>query len=111
MNILVIEDDPDIGKALSRGFREAGRECTWARDGIRGMEQARSQQFDGIILDLLLPGRPGLEVLRQLRAEGIRTPVLLLTALGSLEERVTGLNAGADDYMVKPFAFVELLAR
>lgn len=111
MNVLIIEDDPDIGKALQRGFTEAGHECTWVRNGEQGLELARGQQCDGIILDLLLPGRPGLEVLRALRAEGIRTPVLLLTALGSIEERVTGLNAGADDYIVKPFALVELLAR
>jgi two-component system OmpR family response regulator/two-component system copper resistance phosphate regulon response regulator CusR len=111
MDVLVIEDDPAIGKALHKGFGEAGHDCVWARDGERGLEQARSQQFDVIVLDLLLPGRPGLEVLRTLRAEGIRTPVLLLTALGSVEERVAGLNAGADDYLVKPFAFVELMAR
>jgi DNA-binding response OmpR family regulator len=64
MNVLIIEDDPDIGKALQRGFSEAGHECTWARNGEEGLELARTQQFEGIILDLLLPGRPGLEVLR-----------------------------------------------
>ncbi len=111
MDILVIEDDPVIGKSLNKGLSEAGHGCVWVKDGARGLEEARSQKFDAIVLDLLLPGVPGLELLRQLRSEGIGTPVVLLTALGSVEERVEGLNAGADDYLVKPFALVELLAR
>ena len=111
MNLLVVEDDPVMGKSLSKGFAEAGHECVWVKDGRRGLEEALSQRFDAIVLDLLLPGVPGLTVLRQLRAEGVRTPVILLTALGAVEERVNGLNAGADDYLVKPFAFPELLAR
>jgi two-component system OmpR family response regulator/two-component system copper resistance phosphate regulon response regulator CusR len=111
MRLLVVEDDAAIGKAIQKGFQEAGHECVRARDGERGLEQAISQQFDVIILDLLLPGLPGLEILRRLRASGLHTPVLLLTALGSVEERVVGLQAGADDYLVKPFAFAELAAR
>jgi two-component system, OmpR family, response regulator len=111
MKVLIVEDDPVIGKALHQGFAEAGHEGAWVKSGTRGLELARSQQFDAVILDLLLPGTPGLEVLKQLRAEGVRAPVILLTALGSVEDRVTGLNAGADDYVVKPFAFPELLAR
>jgi len=111
MDILVIEDDPVIGKSLNKGMSEAGHDCIWVKDGEKGLEQARSQQFDAIVLDLLLPSVPGLDVLRRLRSEGIGTPVVLLTALGSVEERVAGLNAGADDYLVKPFALVELLAR
>src|SRR5262245_708563 len=111
MDILVIEDDPIIGKSLHKGILEGGHGCTWVKDGKRGLEEARSQQFDAIVLDLLLPGQPGFEVLGTLRREGIGTPVVLLTALGSVEERVAGLNAGADDYVVKPFALVELLAR
>jgi two-component system OmpR family response regulator len=111
MELLVIEDDPLIGKALRKGFSEAGHTCMWAKEGLRGLELASGQQFDAIILDLMLPGRPGLEVLRELRESGIRTPVIALTALGSVEERVSGLNAGADDYVVKPFALVELMAR
>jgi len=111
MNLLVIEDDTVIGKALEKGFREERHDCLWVRNGRRGLEAASGQQFDAIILDLMLPELPGLDVLRQLRAQGIRTPVVLLTALGSVEERVEGLNAGADDYVVKPFAFPELLAR
>lgn len=111
MNLLVIEDDDVIGRALQKGFREAGHDCAWARDGLAGQEQAASHQYDAIVLDLMLPGKPGLDVLRAIRGEGIRTPVLLLTALGSVDEKVAGLNAGADDYLVKPFAFAELLAR
>ncbi len=111
MELLVIEDDPLIGKALRKGLSEAGHGCMWAREGERGLELACGQQFDAIILDLMLPGRPGLDVLRELRSSGIQTPVIALTALGSVEERVSGLNAGADDYVVKPFALVELMAR
>ncbi|HEV3138674.1 MAG TPA: response regulator transcription factor [Pirellulales bacterium] len=111
MELLVIEDDPLIGKALRKGFSEAGHSCMWAKEGQRGLELASGQQFDAIILDLMLPGRPGLEVLKELRDSGIRTPVIALTALGSVEEKVSGLNAGADDYVVKPFALVELMAR
>jgi two-component system, OmpR family, response regulator len=111
MKILIVEDDPVIGKALHQGFAEAGHEGAWVKNGTRGLELARSQRFDAVILDLLLPGTPGLDVLKQLRAEGVRAPVILLTALGSVDDRVAGLHAGADDYVVKPFAFPELLAR
>jgi len=111
MDILVIEDDPIIGKALVQGFSEAGHECVWAKDGDRGLALAVEQQVDAIVLDLMLPRRGGLEVLTMFRSQGVQTPVVLLTALGSVEERVKGLNAGADDYVVKPFAFGELLAR
>jgi two-component system OmpR family response regulator len=111
MNLLVIEDDPVMGKSLYKGLTEAGHDCVWVRDGKRGLEEAATQRFDAAVLDLLLPGLPGLEVLRRLRAEGVRTPILVLTALGAVEERVAGLNGGADDYLVKPFAFPELLAR
>ncbi|HEY7326106.1 MAG TPA: response regulator transcription factor [Gemmataceae bacterium] len=111
MRLLVVEDDLVIGKALRQGFREASLECNWVRDGDRGLELAKSQQFDVIVLDLLLPSRGGLDVLREIRDAGILTPVLLLTALGTVEERVAGLTAGADDYLVKPFAFPELMAR
>ena len=111
MKVLVIEDDTGMGKALHVGVREAGHECVLVRDGLRGLEEAASQQFDAIILDLRLPGMGGLEVLAAIRRQGVRTPVLLLTAQGSVEERVAGLDAGADDYLVKPFAFAELIAR
>jgi two-component system OmpR family response regulator/two-component system copper resistance phosphate regulon response regulator CusR len=111
MNVLVVEDDPVIGKSLSKGLSEAGHNCVWVKDGNNGLEKSLSQRFDAIVLDLLLPGMSGMEALRQIRAAGVRTPILLLTALGAVEERVTGLKAGADDYMVKPFAFPELMAR
>ncbi|MGE3805658.1 MAG: response regulator transcription factor [Gemmataceae bacterium] len=111
VHLLVIEDDAVIGKSLRKGFLESGHLCQWSRDGTRGLELARTQQFDAIVLDLLLPEMSGLEVLRALRAEGIQTPVIVLTALGSVEDRVKGLTLGADDYLVKPFAFAELAAR
>lgn len=111
MEILVVEDDAAIGKPLVRGLTEAGHECVWVKDGLLGLEMGRSQQFDAIVLDLMLPGEHGLVVLGKLRAEGIRAPVVVLTALGTVEERVAGLNAGADDYLVKPFSLSELLAR
>ena len=111
MDLLVIEDDAILGKAVQRGLLEAGHQCEWVRNGQKGFEEAQSQQFDVIVLDLLLPDLSGIEVLKRLRAQGQRTPVLILTALGTVDERVAGLNAGADDYMVKPFAFPELKAR
>lgn len=111
MELLVVEDDAAIGKAIEKGFAEAGHQCLRVRDGEKGLDLARSQKFDAIILDILLPGVPGLEILRRLRDEGHGTPIILLTALGSVEERVAGLQAGADDYVVKPFAFAELAAR
>ncbi len=111
MELLVVEDDAVIGKALRQGFSEAGHNCVWSKEGDSGLSLAASGQFDAIILDLNLPGRPGLDILRSLRQAGHRMPVLVLTALGSVEERVAGLQAGADDYVVKPFALTELLAR
>jgi len=111
MNILVIEDDRTIGKSLLQGFRESGHECSWAINGSTGLEKARSQQADVIVLDLMIPEISGLDVLSTLRHEGIKTPVIILTAKGAVNERVDGLEAGADDYLVKPFAFVELRAR
>ena len=111
MDVLVVEDDPVIGKSLHKGLGEAGHSCTWVKDGGRGLEQALSQRFDAVVLDQMLPGESGLTVLARLRQQGVATPVILVTALGSVEDRVAGLKAGADDYVVKPFALVELLAR
>jgi DNA-binding response OmpR family regulator len=110
-NLLVVEDDPVIGKSLKQGLVEAGHECQWAKTGDDGINLAKTRQFDAVLLDIMLPGRSGLDVVRQMRAEGILTPTILLTALGSVEERVDGLKAGADDYVVKPFSLAELLAR
>jgi two-component system OmpR family response regulator len=111
LNVLVVEDDEVLGKALARGLEESGHHCTWVKSGAKGFAIATAQKCDTIILDLMLPDRSGLDVLRSLRTQGCRTPVLILTALGSVEDRVDGLNAGADDYLVKPFSFPELLAR
>lgn len=111
MNLLVVEDDPVLGKALQRGLNEAGHACEWVRNGRKGLEEARSQRFDAVVLDLMLPDLDGVEIMKSLRSEGIRTPVLMLTAMGSVEDRVNGLKSGADDYLVKPFAFPELMAR
>ena len=111
MDVLVVEDDDILGKALRRGLEDAGHRCTWTSSGEKGLDVAVSQKCDAIVLDLMLPDRSGIDVLRSIRGQGIRTPVVILTALGSVEERVDGLNAGADDYLIKPFAFPELLAR
>ncbi len=111
MDILIIEDDPVIGKAVHKGLTEAGHECEWIKDGTAGLEAAKSQKHDVLILDLLIPGEPGLGVLEKIRKDGIKTPVLVLTALGSVDDRVIGLKKGADDYLLKPFHMTELLAR
>ena len=111
LDVLMIEDDEVLGKVLRKGLEESGHTCTWVRSGDKGLAHATAQKCDTIILDRMLPDRDGVDILRDIRAAGIRTPVIILTALGSVEERVEGLNAGADDYLVKPFAFPELLAR
>jgi DNA-binding response OmpR family regulator len=111
MRVLVVEDDPAVGHFLSKGFRESGWEVHLAEDGLHASASAMEVPFDAIVLDLLLPGLHGLEVLRRLRHEGVTTPVVILTALDDNEDVVRGLNLGADDYMVKPFSFNELLAR
>jgi two-component system OmpR family response regulator/two-component system copper resistance phosphate regulon response regulator CusR len=111
VELLIVEDEAKLGRALELGLTENRHRCTWVRSGRAGAEEARTQKYDAVVLDLMLPDMPGLDVLRTLRAEGIRTPVLVLTAMGTVEDRVTGLRLGADDYLVKPFAFPELLAR
>jgi two-component system OmpR family response regulator/two-component system copper resistance phosphate regulon response regulator CusR len=111
MKLLVIEDDPIIRQSLVQGLAEAGHDCASARDGDHGLAAAREQSPDLVILDLMLPGRSGFEVLQTLREEGLRMPVIILTARGAVEDRVSGLTSGADDYIVKPFAIAELLAR
>jgi two-component system OmpR family response regulator len=111
MNILIVEDDPVIGKSLVRGFTETGHQPQWVQDGELGLQAALSQQSDVIVLDLMLPKRSGQELLNEVRSRGVLCPVILLTALSSVDNRVEGLNSGADDYIVKPFDFAELLAR
>jgi DNA-binding response OmpR family regulator len=111
VRILLVEDEIKVGNAVSEGLRAEGYEITWAQTGEEGFFHASSQGFDLIVLDVMLPGRDGIEVLQTLRKQGSKTPVLLLTAKDAIEDRVLGLDAGADDYLVKPFAFAELTAR
>jgi DNA-binding response OmpR family regulator len=111
VQILVIEDEPKVGKALQEGLQAEDYAVTLATTGEEGFFLASSQPFDLIVLDILLPGRDGIEVLNTLRKKGMRIPVLMLTAKDAIEDRVAGLDAGADDYLVKPFAFAELSAR
>ena len=111
MHLLLVEDDAVLGKVLKKGLSEAGHECDWTRDGETGLAMSSSTPYDAIVLDLLLPDRNGLDVLKELRGRGVPTPGMVLTALGSIDDRVVGLNSGADDYLVKPFAFAELTAR
>jgi two-component system OmpR family response regulator len=111
MRILVIEDDRATADYIAKGLGEEGMVVDVARDGRDGLFLALNEPFDVIVTDRMLPGPDGLSILRALRAAGIGTPVLVLTALGEVEKRVEGLEAGADDYLAKPFAFAELRAR
>ena len=111
VRVLLIEDDAKTARALASGLRGEGFEPLTAKTGEEGFFLLGRESFDVVILDWLLPGRDGIEVLKTLRSSGSKTPVLLLTARDAVEDRVLGLNAGADDYLVKPFAFAELLAR
>lgn len=109
--ILVVEDERKVLRGLERGLQAEGYDVFGAATGEEGFQQAIAQRFDCVVLDLLLPGRDGLQVLAHLRQIGNKLPVLILTARDAVADRVTGLDAGADDYLVKPFAFAELLAR
>jgi len=111
MRALIVEDDPTIADFVAKGLREAGFVVEVARDGDRGLQRAVSEPFDVAIVDVMLPGRDGLSLIDALRGRGIRTPVLILSAKRSVDDRVRGLQAGGDDYLTKPFAFAELLAR
>lgn len=111
MKLLIIEDDPRIAETLSAGLSEEKFLVEVAEDGERGEYLAVINHYDVIILDLMLPRRDGLEVCRDLRAQQINTPILMLTAMDSTSEKIAGLNCGADDYLTKPFVFEELLAR
>lgn len=111
MRVLVVEDEPKLLKLLGQGLAEAGFSVDGAADGARGLADARTGRYDAVVLDLMLPGMPGIDVLRALRKEGRATPVLILTARDGVEARVAGLDAGADDWMTKPFALAELTAR
>lgn len=111
MHVAVIEDDPLIAKAVSTAVREAGHECTCVSDGQKAIDDRTLAESDVVVLDLMLPNRSGLEVLRAARSQGVRTPVIVLTAVGAVHDKLEGFKAGADDYLVKPFSIDELLAR
>lgn len=111
MRVLVIEDEIKVATALKKGLEAESYEVVLSHTGEDGFFQLNSQSFDLVILDLMLPGRDGFEILATLRKRGITTPIMILTACDTVEDRVRGLDSGADDYLVKPFAFPELLAR
>ena len=111
MKILVIEDDREAAEYIQKAFTEAGHTAHIASDGESGFSLADSGDYDVLVVDRMLPRRDGLSVIAELRARGNKTPVLILSALGEVDDRVTGLRAGGDDYLTKPYAFSELLAR
>ena len=111
MRVLVIEDEPDVAGFVRKGLREASYAVDVSDNGIDGLRLACSSEYDVIVLDLMLPGKDGFTVLRELRSGGVRTPVICLTARDAVDDRVKGLDLGADDYLTKPFSFAELHAR
>lgn len=111
MRILIVEDEPTVAEAISSGLKAEGFDTVVAASGEEGFFQASTESFEIIVLDLMLPGRDGLEILSALRGGGMHTPVIVLTARDGVDDRVRGLDLGADDYLAKPFAFPELLAR
>lgn len=111
MRILVVEDDRKVAGFIQSGLQQEGHAVDVLHDGLEAGEQAAAVDYDAVVLDLMLPGRSGLQVLRDIRARKAEMPVLILTAKDSIDERITGLDGGADDYMVKPFALAELSAR
>ncbi|MCP3676720.1 MAG: response regulator transcription factor [Deltaproteobacteria bacterium] len=111
MRVLVVEDEKKVAGFIKRGLVEESYAVDVAHDGEQGQHLAESNEYDVILLDIMLPKKSGIEVLRELRGKSIKTPVLLLTARDSVDDRVEGLDSGADDYLTKPFAFAELIAR
>lgn len=111
MHLLLIEDDKDAARWLKKGLEESGHVVDHAADGDDGLHLALSGRYDLMIVDRMLPKRDGLSIIRMLRADGNQTPALVLSALGEVDDRIGGLRAGGDDYLVKPYAFGELLAR
>jgi two-component system OmpR family response regulator len=111
MRILIVEDDLEAAEAMARGLTEVGYECVKAPDGEAGLEEARKGGFDVLIVDRMMPKMDGVTLIQTLRRENDQTPVLFLSALGEINDRVAGLKAGGDDYLVKPYAFAELIAR
>lgn len=111
MRILIVEDDVDASAAMCRGLGEAGHDCVTAADGLEGSKTAGRGGFDVMVVDRMMPRMDGVTMVEALRREGDQTPVLFLSALGEIEDRVAGLKAGGDDYLVKPYALAELVAR
>ncbi len=111
MRLLLIEDDTDVAAYIAKGLGGSGHTVDLAHDGNHGLDLATAEQYDVMIIDRMLPGVDGLTIVKRVRAEGIHTPILILSALGEVDDRVEGLKAGADDYLTKPFAFSELDAR
>ena len=111
MRVLLVEDDPDVSGYLAKGIAEHGHTVDQARDGKTGLFLATTEHYDAMVIDRMLPELDGLAIVKSIRATGNTVPVLILSTLGEVDDRVQGLNAGADDYLTKPFAFSELLAR
>ena len=111
MRILIVEDDVAAAEAMARGLVEATHETMHAADGAQGLDMARQEKFDVLVVDRMMPRMDGIAMVETLRRDGNRTPVLFLSALGEIDDRVAGLKAGGDDYLVKPYAFAELIAR
>lgn len=111
MRLLLVEDDVKIASFIIKGLRSAGYAVDHALDGEAGLELALSEPYDGVVIDIMLPKRDGLSLIRHLREQKVNTPALILSAKGAVDDRVKGLETGADDYLTKPFAFSELLAR
>ena len=111
MQLLIIEDDPEAAAFLRKGLAESGHSVDHAADGRTGLEKALSGSYDAMIVDRMLPGIDGLSIIESVRSADIKTPVLVLSALADVNNRVEGLRAGSDDYLTKPYAFSELLAR
>ena len=111
MKLLVVEDEHKIANSLKKGFEQESFICDVAYDGESGYDLASSEEYDLIVLDIMLPKKNGISILRDLRRDGIHTPILMLTAKGEMDNKLEGFNSGADDYLVKPFSFEELVAR
>lgn len=111
MRILLVEDDHKIASFITRGLKEVGYAVDCAADGEKGLNLALTEPYDAAVIDIMLPKRDGLSLIREIRGEGINTPVIILSARGTVEDRIKGLRTGSDDYLTKPFAFTELLAR
>jgi two-component system, OmpR family, response regulator len=111
MHLLVVEDDEKIGSFIARGLEQEGHQVDWVKNGNDGLTAARTGRYDAAVVDRMLPGSDGVEVIRRLRIEKNTTPIIVLSAKSTVDDRISGLQAGADDYLTKPFSFAELVAR